>query len=286
MEEKDERAFVNKCLPQVGPQKIIMRQVVGQRSKQKSLDVHMCVPRRRPGIEQIIDVFVKKVRITSVDIITDKVIVRGHFEVKAIYVACLPKQPVHAIEMRRVRFTVDVPIYGARCGMDADASVDIEFVDYDCDDKTRLYKHKYDKKKDYGHKDCDDDCKPHHHDNCDDHCEPHHHKDCDCDDHCKPHHHDDCDDNCKPHYHHNDCDCNDGCKMHHYHDDCDDNCKPHHHHKDWDDCCKPHHHHKHDCCAREFDVSIVLRVTAKVMTDREVVIGNNYYPGLPLKPKG
>lgn len=40
---------------------------------------------------------------------------------------------------------------------------------------------------------------------------------------------------------------------------------PHHHH--------PHHHGSCTCsteCLREFDVSIVLRITAKVLADREV----------------
>lgn len=279
MEVNDERALVNKCVPQIGPQKIVMRQVIGERCKQKTIDLHMCVPRRKPGIEQIIDVFVKRVRITCVDLIHDKVVVRGHFEVKAIYVACLPSQPVHAIEMRRVRFTADVPIYGARRGMDADASVIVEYVDYDCEDKWRLYKNNYH----YNHKkhhydDCDDGCKPHyHHDDCDDDCKPHYHHDHDyCDDDCKPHHHHDhCDDKCKPHYHH--------------HDDCDDSCKPHYHHDhDYcDDGCKPHHHGHHHCCAREFDVSIVLGITAKVMADREVIINHQFpTPTLPLKPKG
>ncbi|QJW48080.1 DUF3794 domain-containing protein [bacterium BFN5] len=284
MEDNSERVLINKCVPQIGPQKIVMRQVIGERSKQKTIDVHMCVPRRKPGIEQIIDVFVKRVRITCVDLIHDKVIVRGHFEVKAIYVACLPSQPVHAIEMRRVRFTVDVPIYGARCGMDADASVLVEYVDYDCEDKWRLYKNKYDHGyKEYYDHDCDDDCKPHKHYDCDDDCKPHH-KHYDCDDDCKPHHkHYDCDDDCKPHHKHYDCD--DDCKPHHKHYDCDDDCN-HHHHDHCDDDCKPHHHHHDHCCAREFDVSIVLRVTAKVLADREVVINNNYYPSLPIKPKG
>ena len=274
MGDDHQRSWKNKCLPQHGPQKIVMRQVIGECTKQKSLDVHMCVPRRKPGIEQIIDVFVKRVRIRSVEIITDRVIVRGHFEVKAIYVACLPSQPVHAIEIRRVRFSVAVPIYGARCGMDADANVLVEYVDYDCVDKWRLYKHKYNK-----HDDCDDDCKPHYH---------HHHDDCDddCDGHWKPpyHHHDDCDGHWKPPYHHHD-DCDD--HWNHHYDDCDDHWKPphHHHHDDCDDHCKPHHH--HHCCAREFDVSIVLGVTAKVMADREVIMNQHYpMPGLPVKPKG
>jgi len=237
MEDSCQRYMVNKCLygSQIGPQKVVVRQVIGQNTKQKAIDLHMCVPQRKPAIEQIIDVFVKKVKITHVEVITDKVIVRGHFEVKAIYVACLPHQPVHAVEMRRVRFTVDIPIYGARCGMDAEASVAVEFVDYDCYDRSRLYKHKYGKH----HYDCDD---------------GHHY------------HHHDCDDDYHHHGHDYDCD-------HHHVHDCGQ-CKPHY--------CPP----CDDKCTREFDVSVILRITAKVMTDREILIGNSYYPGLPAKPKG
>nr|WP_092074112.1 DUF3794 domain-containing protein [Dendrosporobacter quercicolus]NSL47756.1 DUF3794 domain-containing protein [Dendrosporobacter quercicolus DSM 1736]SDM77845.1 protein of unknown function [Dendrosporobacter quercicolus] len=254
MEEDQQRSWKTKCLPPLGPQKVVMRQVIGECTKQKSIDVHMCVPRRKPGIEQIIDVFVKKVRISSVEIITDRVIVRGHFEVKAIYVACLPAQPVHAIEIRRVRFSVAVPIYGARRGMDAEANVFVEYVDYDCVDKWRLYKHKYNK-----HDDCDDDWDghwkhKHHHDDCDD----------DWDGHWKhKHHHDDCDDDWDGHWKHK-----------HHHDDCDD---------DWDGHWKHKHHHG----GREFDVSVILGITAKVMADREVVLNHQSpMPGLPVKPKG
>jgi len=128
---------------QAGPQTIVVRQVVGENERQKVLDVHVAVPDPKPGIEQIIDVFVKNVEVTNVEVITDKVIVRGEFEIKAIYVACLPNQPVHAVELRHQRFTQDVDIPGARRGMDADATVSVEFVDYDIAEYTRAYKHKY-----------------------------------------------------------------------------------------------------------------------------------------------
>jgi hypothetical protein len=60
--------------------------------------------------------------------------------------------------------------------------------------------------------------------------------------------------------------------------DCDD----HDHDSDDDDCDDHHHHHHHHIC-REFDVSVVLKITAKVMTDREVTIGTGT---LPTTPKG
>ncbi|KYZ76301.1 hypothetical protein AXX12_07640 [Anaerosporomusa subterranea] len=221
---EDTRANVNNCVLGVQAGPIIVRQVIGERTKQKVLDIHVVVPERKPSIEQIIDVFVKDVEVLNVEVITDKVIVRGEFEIKAIYVADLPDQPVHAVEIKHYKWTQDIEIPGARRGMDADASVVVEFVDYDVDHHTRAYKHKY------GSHDDDD---------CDDHGN-------DCDDH---------DHDCNDHDH----DCNDH----------NDNCNDHHHH--------------HRVC-REFDVSVVLKITAKVLADREVTF--NAGATLPTTPKG
>lgn len=209
----------NKCTLGAETGTIIVRQIVGEKEKQKVLDIHVVVPERKPSIEQIVDVFVKEVEVNSVDVITDKVIVRGEFEIKAIYVAALPDQPVHAVEIKHYKWTQDIDIAGARRGMDAEASVVVEFVDYDVEDHHRAYKYK-----NFDPIDCDDD--------------------------------DDHDD-------HNDC-------HDHDHDTDDDDCDDHHHH-----------HHHHIC--REFDVSVVLKITAKVMTDREVSIGTGT---LPTTPKG
>ncbi len=194
---------------ETGPQTIIVRQIIGETEKQKALDIHVVVPDRKPAIEQIVDVFVKEVEVNSVDVITDKVVVRGEFEIKAIYVACLPDQPVHAVEIKHYRWTLDIDVPGARRGMDAEASVVVEFVDYDVDEHTRAYKYK-------------------------------NHEPMDCDE-----------------------------EEAITDEDCDDDDHDHHHH----------HHH----CLREFDVSVILKVTAKVMTDREVMINTG---ALPTKPKG
>lgn len=215
---EDTRANANNCTLGVQAGPIIVRQVIGEKMRQKVLDIHVVVPERKPSIEQIVDVFVKDVEVLNVEVIPNKVIVRGEFEIKAIYVAALPDQPVHAVEIKHYKWTQDIDIPGARRGMDADASVVVEFVDYDVDNHTRAYKHKYG-------------------DNCDDDDD-----DNDCDD----HDHDDCHDH------------------DHDHDDCDD-----------------HHHHHHVC--REFDVSVVLKITAKVMADREVDFST---AGLPTSPKG
>lgn len=247
MDDKDLRQTVsasskgmynyNQCTlgTQTGPQTIIVRQVIAESEEQKVLDIHVVVPEQKPSIEQIVDVFVKNVEINYVDVITDKVIVRGEFEVKAIYVADLPNHPVHAVEIRHYRWTQDLAMSGVRKGMDADASVVVEFVDYDMDEWTRAYKHKH-----WEH-DCDDD--------------------------------DDDDDD--PEDTPDTCDTED---MEDEEDDCTDTCDSHDH--DHHGHCGHHHHHHH---CREFDVSVVLKITAKVMTDREVQLG---VAAMPTSPKG
>lgn len=125
-----------------GVKPFMVHQIVGTGETQKSLDIHIRVPKPKPAIEQVVDVFIKRLQITCVNVLTDKVVVRGDFEAKALYVSCLPSQPVHAVSARCVRFTADVCIPGVRCGMDADATAVVEYVDYDCDKRTRAYWHK------------------------------------------------------------------------------------------------------------------------------------------------
>ncbi|MCE5286707.1 MAG: DUF3794 domain-containing protein [Pelosinus sp.] len=120
--------------PEPGPEKIQVEQVLGAEMAQRVVEFDMVVPAQKPDIEQVIDVYVKDVEITSVDVIPDKVIVRGVLEVKVMYVANLPDQPVHAFEKGNIRFTRDIVIEGAEKGMDATADVTVEYVNYDFDE--------------------------------------------------------------------------------------------------------------------------------------------------------
>ena len=244
----------NYC-PPVQPTMMVC-QLVGQGQQQESLTICVRVPRGKPKIEQVVDVYVKNIKITSINVVYNKVIVRGKFELKVLYVACKPNQPVHAIEMHNVHFTASVDIRGACPGMEAEATVRPEFVDYDCDKNTRAGWYKHKDKWDHEH-DCD--CKEE--ESCDscetesdsDSCDYDTSEDDSCDDsHSKP---------CKP------------CKPH-------KPCKP----------CKPPKPCKPGCyCkkpkkgAHECHVSVVLQVIAKVFTMREILIQTG---GLPQKPKG
>lgn len=119
--------------PEPGPETIQVEQVIGAEMAQRVVEFDMIVPEGKPDIEQVIDVYVKDVEINTIDVIPNKVIVRGDLEVKVMYVADLPDQPVRALERRHVRFTRDIEILGAEPGMNATADVTVEFVDYDFD---------------------------------------------------------------------------------------------------------------------------------------------------------
>lgn len=299
MTEEEERGkYINNCIQPISPAMVVC-ELVGENQCQKSMDICVRVPRRNPAIEQIIDVYVKDLKLTNVHTICDKVVVRGCFEVKVLYTACKPKKPVHAIEVRNIRFTADVELWGASSGMETEADVIVEFIDYDCDECTRAhwYKHNPDwgHGKDHWKDDCDwdDEC------DCDDDCDcEDDYGDCECDQ-CKSHkHHHGCEcDHCKSHKHHHGCEC-DYCKPHKHHHGCEcDYCKPHYHKKkaccecghDYDHCSCEHGHHHWKKGARHCDVTVVLRVTAKVFRNRPVLLQphGGIHPGkLPLKPKG
>ncbi|CQR72826.1 Bacterial SH3 domain protein [Sporomusa ovata DSM 2662] len=117
--------------PEPGPETIEVEQVLGAEMAQRVVELDLFVPAQKPDIEQVVDVYVKELEINKVDVIPDKVIVRGELEVKVMYVADLPDQPVHAFEKRHIRWTRDIVIDGAEPDMKATADATVEFVDYD-----------------------------------------------------------------------------------------------------------------------------------------------------------
>ena len=117
--------------PEPGPETIEVEQVLGAEMAQRVVELDMFVPEQKPDIDQVIDVYVKDLEINKVDVIPDKVIVRGELEIKVMYVADLPNQPVHAFEKRHIRWTRDIEINGAAPDMKATADATVEFVDYD-----------------------------------------------------------------------------------------------------------------------------------------------------------
>jgi hypothetical protein len=121
------------CNQQLGAETIQVEQVLGADMKQRVVEFAMVVPDPKPDIEQIIDVYIKKLEIISINVIPDKVVVRGTLEVKVVYVADLPNQPLHAFEQDKVHWTRDIPIDGAQPGMKATADAVVEYINYDFD---------------------------------------------------------------------------------------------------------------------------------------------------------
>lgn len=117
--------------PTPGPETIEVEQVLGAEMSQRVIELDIFVPAQKPDIEQVIDVYVKDLEITKVDVIPDKVVVRGELEVKVMYVADLPDQPVHAFEKQHIRWTRDITLEGAEPDMKATADATVEFVDFD-----------------------------------------------------------------------------------------------------------------------------------------------------------
>lgn len=117
-----------------GVETIDVEQVLAAEMRQKVVEFDMTVPQREPDIGQVVDVYVKHVKIQNIDVIPNKVIIRGNLEVKVMYVAKLPNDPVHAFEREHVKFTRDIDVDGAMPDMKATADCMVEYVDYDFND--------------------------------------------------------------------------------------------------------------------------------------------------------
>lgn len=90
-------AVENDAFPQV---RIRSDLVVGQRMVQVVISDIIDIPRQKPPAQKALDCDVLETRIIETELLpgADKVIIRGESDVKAIYVADKPTQPVHAVE--------------------------------------------------------------------------------------------------------------------------------------------------------------------------------------------
>ncbi|MDI6906849.1 MAG: DUF3794 domain-containing protein [Thermoanaerobacterales bacterium] len=117
--------------------------VVGQRMTQVVISDIIEIPPQKPPAQKALECEVIETRVTETELLpaADKVIVRGEIDVKAIYVADKPSQPVHAVEATIpfttfVQFendirendtvTVNVSVEFAECSLsDHDIKVDV-----------------------------------------------------------------------------------------------------------------------------------------------------------------
>jgi hypothetical protein len=145
-------------------EKIKVEQVVAAGSAQRVLEFNLTVPPQKPPIRQVVKFLVKNLEVTNVKVIPNKVIITGEFDVKLMYVADLPDQPVHAVEIENYKFTKDIALEGIRKDMDAEADVVLEYSDYDFECEKHPHKHKHDSKYKTGE---EENCHHHPHEPCD-----------------------------------------------------------------------------------------------------------------------
>lgn len=129
-----ESAMISDLCYQATQETIDVEQVLAAEMRQKVVEFDMMIPDKEPNIDHIIDVYVKDVVIKSIDVIANKVVIRGDMKVKIMYVAALPNEPVHAFEKCNVKFMRDIDVEGALPEMKATADCTVEYVDYDFSD--------------------------------------------------------------------------------------------------------------------------------------------------------
>jgi hypothetical protein len=101
--------------------------VVGEATRQVVLREPAEAPPGKPEVAKVVDVVAADVRVTHVEVIRDKVLWRGFADLKVVYVAELPDQPVHVFE-RRLSFSGAAEVPGAQPDMRALVKPALEFV--------------------------------------------------------------------------------------------------------------------------------------------------------------
>ena len=101
--------------------------LVGEASTQVILEDTSSPPDPKPDAEKILDCRVENIEIEKVEVIRNKVIVRGTVEAKVIYVAMKPSQSVHAMH-KKMSFRTFVDIPGADRDMDVAVTPMVEFI--------------------------------------------------------------------------------------------------------------------------------------------------------------
>jgi hypothetical protein len=93
-------AITDDTAPNYTVQTLTLEQVVGEAHTQTLVTDEIRVPESEPGAHQLIDLKILRIHVPREEIvlINDKVVVGGVIHLKAIYVAMLDSQPVHAVE--------------------------------------------------------------------------------------------------------------------------------------------------------------------------------------------
>lgn len=112
-------------------EKIKVEQIIAAGSAQRVLEINIIVPPQKPPIEQVIKAIIKNLEVTNVKLIPNKVIITGEIDIKLMYVAYLPDQPVHAVEIENYKWTRDIALEGINTDMTAKGDAVLEYSNYD-----------------------------------------------------------------------------------------------------------------------------------------------------------
>ncbi len=109
-----------------GTERLRVNQVISEKTVQTVVRGIVTVPDPKPDVEKVLSVD-KSVRVRSVQILPDKVIVEGTLILQIVYVAFKPAQSVHHMH-GSINFTTFVDVPGALPGMDVNVDVTVEDV--------------------------------------------------------------------------------------------------------------------------------------------------------------
>ncbi len=93
-------AITDSTAPNYQVQTLTLEQVVGEAHTQALVTDDIRIPENEPGAQQLLDLKIIRIHVPREEIVllSDKVVVGGVVHLKAIYVALLDSQPVHALE--------------------------------------------------------------------------------------------------------------------------------------------------------------------------------------------
>ena len=93
-------AITDSTAPNYQVQTLTLEQVVGEAHTQALVTDDIRIPENEPGAQQLLDLKIIRIHVPREEIVllNDKVVVGGVVHLKAIYVALLDSQPVHAVE--------------------------------------------------------------------------------------------------------------------------------------------------------------------------------------------
>ncbi|MFZ5650608.1 MAG: SPOCS domain-containing protein [Bacillota bacterium] len=109
-----------------GTERLRVNQVISENTTQTVVRGTVTVPDPKPDVEKILSTD-KSVKVKSVQIVPDKVIVNGTLTMQIVYVAFEPAQSVHHMH-QMINFTTFVDVPGTLPGMKVDVDVTVEDI--------------------------------------------------------------------------------------------------------------------------------------------------------------